>query len=230
MALFLCLDTSTKACTVALVDEKGSINERNLIEECYTHAEKLHVLIDEMLQESQMKFTDLNAIAVGKGPGSYTGLRIGVSAAKGFAFGCSIPLMSLPTLQTMSAYAMEKSDLQEGILRPLLDARRMEVYSASYDLKLAELNECKAQLLEEKPFESELDTGLVYFFGDGMEKAKAVLSEHSNARFIDDIYPKASSMHSVVLKKWKEKDFEDTAYFEPFYLKEFIALKSKKML
>jgi tRNA threonylcarbamoyladenosine biosynthesis protein TsaB len=206
------------------------LNERNLIEEGYTHAEQLHVLIDEMLKESDMKLTDLSAIAVGKGPGSYTGLRIGVSAAKGFAFGCSIPLISTPTLQTMSAYALEEENIEEGMLRPLLDARRMEVYSASYNLHLDEQEECKALLLEEDPFKTELDSGLVYFFGDGMEKSKDLLAQYPNARFILGIYPKASAMRELVVKKWLAKDFEDSAYFEPFYLKDFIAKLPKRML
>lgn len=230
MATFLCLDTSTKACTVALVNEEGTLNERNLIEEGYTHAEQLHVLINEMLSESKIDLQSLSAIAVGKGPGSYTGLRIGVSAAKGFAFGCSLPLIAIPTLQTMSAYALEKAEVKEGSLRPLLDARRMEVYSASYDLSLEEKEECKALLLEELPFKAELDAGPVYFFGDGMEKARSQLSESPNARFIEGVFPKASAMRELVVKKWLAKDFEDTAYFEPFYLKDFIAKLPKKML
>ncbi|NND95047.1 MAG: tRNA (adenosine(37)-N6)-threonylcarbamoyltransferase complex dimerization subunit type 1 TsaB [Flavobacteriales bacterium] len=230
MSVFLCLDTSTKACSVALVNEHGTIEERNLIEDNYTHAEKLHVIIDELLTTSEIKLSELTAIAVGKGPGSYTGLRIGVSAAKGFAFGSNIPLISIPTLQTMSSFALDKGKIEKGILRPLLDARRMEVYSAAYDLDLNESKECKALLLEEDPFHSELDSGVVHFFGDGMEKARKLLSKHPNASFIEDVYPRASCMRPIVLEKWKSKDFEDTAYFEPFYLKDFIAKLPKKMV
>jgi tRNA threonylcarbamoyladenosine biosynthesis protein TsaB len=230
MSIILCMDTATKACSVSLLSEEEVLTERNLIAEGYVHAEKLHVLIDEVLKEVGLTPRELSAVAVGKGPGSYTGLRIGVSAAKGLAYGADIPLISIPTLQMMSAMALESTSNSKGVLRPMLDARRMEVYSAAYDLELKEVDACKALLLEEEPFEEELDKGPVYFFGDGMAKSRELLSAHSNARFIEEVYPKSSAAKSLVFAKFSIEEFEDVAYFEPFYLKEFVAKMPKKML
>lgn len=233
MSLILTLDTATKACTVALWKDDGVIAHREVIEDGYAHAERLHVLIDEIMREADCSYSQLDAIAVGKGPGSYTGLRIGVSAAKGFAYGVDIPLVSLPTLQIMSAMALQVIDSEEKfVLRPLLDARRMEVYSAAYDQTLAEVEVCRAHIFEEeeRPFEADLRNGLVYFFGDGMEKCREILSGYENARFVPDIYPSATMMGGLAQAKLDAGAVEDTAYFEPFYLKEFVAKVGKKML
>ncbi|NNC83873.1 MAG: tRNA (adenosine(37)-N6)-threonylcarbamoyltransferase complex dimerization subunit type 1 TsaB [Flavobacteriales bacterium] len=226
----LCIDTATKACSVSLFDREKVWAQRNVIEDGYVHAEQLHVLCDEVLHEAGIEAEDLHAVAVGKGPGSYTGLRIGVSAAKGFAFGVGIPLISLPTLQIMSAAALDCENIEEGILRPLLDARRMEVYSAAYDISLREMKHCQALLLEESPFAQELEKGPVYFFGDGMPKAREDLQAHPHARFIEDIHPNTALVKDLVFKKLEAGDVEDVAYFEPFYLKDFIAKLPKKML
>jgi tRNA threonylcarbamoyladenosine biosynthesis protein TsaB len=233
MSLILNLDTATKACTVALWKDDRVIAQREVIEDGYTHAERLHVLIDEVINEAGISYSELDAIAVGKGPGSYTGLRIGVSAAKGLAYGVDIPLISLPTLQIMSAMALEHIDTDEKfLLRPLLDARRMEVYSAAYDLSLDEQERCRAHIFdeEERPFEAELAYGPVYFFGDGMEKCREILSAYENARFVSDVYPFARMMGGLAQAKLDAGLIEDTAYFEPFYLKEFVAKVGKKML
>ena len=233
MSLILNLDTATKACTVALWKDDRVIAQREVIEDGYAHAERLHVLIDEVIKEADIQYSELDAIAVGKGPGSYTGLRIGVSAAKGLAYGVDIPLISLPTLQIMSAMAVEHIGPEEKfLLRPLLDARRMEVYSAAYDPNLNELETCRAHIFEEeeRPFEADLTNGLVYFFGDGMEKCREILSGYENARFISEVYPFARMMGSLAQAKLDAGTVEDTAYFEPFYLKEFVAKVGKKML
>ncbi len=230
MALILCMDTATKACSVALCSNGEVLSERNLIEEGYVHAEKLHVLVSEVLIESGKNLNELDAIAAGSGPGSYTGLRIGISTAKGFCYGSNIPLIGIPTLQIMAAAAKEKINSSEFTLRPLIDARRMEVYSTAYGPELDELDPCKAIIMDDSSFSSELDQGPVYFFGDGMEKCRTLLSSHSNARFIAEIFPRASAMGWIAELRFSKNEVEDVAYFEPFYLKEFQAKKSRPML
>jgi tRNA threonylcarbamoyladenosine biosynthesis protein TsaB len=233
MSLILCLDTATKACTVALWKDYEVVAKRDVLEEGYTHAERLHSLIDSVIRVAGIPYSALDAIAVGKGPGSYTGLRIGVSTAKGLAYSLEKPLISLPTLQIMSAMAIQDMDENgQGILRPMLDARRMEVYSAAYDFNLKEQNACKAHILDEGKhgFEENFARGPVYFFGDGMEKCRNLLSTRHNAHFIPDVYPSAAHMGQLAEEKLERGDVEDTAYFEPFYLKEFVAKPAKKLL
>ena len=233
MSLILCLDTATKACSVALWKDNAILANREVLEDGYAHAERLHALIDTVVREADISFKDIDAFAVGKGPGSYTGLRIGVSATKGFAYSLDKPLISLPTLQIMSAMANKGiDDSKQGLLRPMLDARRMEVYSASYDFNLKEKEPCKAHIFEEGKhgFEEDLEKGPVYFFGDGMEKCRSLLSTHLNAQFIADVFPSAVHMGQLAQEKLNRGDIEDTAYFEPFYLKEFVAKPAKKLL
>lgn len=231
MSLILSLDTATKACSVALWQDNEVLAQRVVIEDGYTHAEQLHVLIDEIVKETEITFNDIEAIAVGKGPGSYTGLRIGVSTAKGLAYSVDVPLISLPSLQIMAVMAgIEITQSEDCLLRPLLDARRMEVYSAAYDILLVEQEACAAHIIDEQSFAAELESGIVYFFGDGMMKCKEVLSRHKNARFIEGIFPSAAFMGPLANDKLQAGLVEDVAYFEPYYLKEFIAKPPKKML
>lgn len=229
MSRMICLDTSTKCCSVAIINPSGVEAEKTLIEEGYVHAEQLHVLIQDVLSEAGLKSAELAAVAVGSGPGSYTGLRIGVSAAKGLAYAVGIPLIAIPSLQIIAS-AAQASCSDAHCIRPMIDARRMEVFSQAYSPALEAQDECQAHIIDEESFCSELDQGLVYFCGDGMAKCKAILGGHENARFADDVHPLASAMYPIARQKFEAKDYEDVAYFEPFYLKEFVAKKSKPML
>lgn len=221
MAYILNIETATTNCSVSLSKEGECLilKEDNNLN--YSHAESLHVFIDEVLKSGHIKPEQLSAIAVSKGPGSYTGLRIGVSAAKGLCYALNIPLISVNTLFSL----VQQVNKEEGIIIPMLDARRMEVYSAIYDSKHHQLRDTEAQILNESSFKTYLDKGTVYFIGNGVEKAKTLI-KHSNAIFIDDKLPSALQMVELAYNKYKKNDIEDIAYFEPYYLKEFIGLKS----
>jgi len=230
MTRILCTDTSTKACSVALCIDGECHHEVIVNEEGYRHAEQLHVLIERVLKVSNLTSTDLDAIAVGAGPGSYTGLRIGVSAAKGLSYSLGIPLIAIPSLQVMAAGAVSSDYEATARYRPLMDARRMEVYSAMYNNELTEQESTAAHIIDEESFGKELSLGPVYFFGDGMEKCREVLSRHANAQFIDNVHPLGGQMCRLAQQLFESKRFVDTAYFEPFYLKEFKAGLPKKMV
>lgn len=188
----------------------------------YSHAEKLHVYIEEVLKEAKINSEQLQAIAVSKGPGSYTGLRIGVSAAKGLAYALNIPLISVSTLQALA----KQVEADSGLIVPMLDARRLEVYSAIFDINNRLLRKIEAQILDENSFEEQLNIGKVFFIGDGVAKTKTLLS-HANAIFIENKLPSAEQMSALSFDKYKKSDIEDVAYFEPYYLKDFVALKPK---
>lgn len=188
----------------------------------YSHAEKLHIFIDDVLKEANVHLHKLDAIAVSKGPGSYTGLRIGVSAAKGLCFALNKPLISVATLEAL-AYQIK---IEEGIIIPMLDARRMEVYSAIFNSQHCQVRETQAQILEENSFNNYLEKGKVYFIGNGVEKTKGLIT-HPNAVFIENKLPSAKEMSLLGYNKYKKNDIEDVAYFEPYYLKDFIGLKPK---
>jgi tRNA threonylcarbamoyladenosine biosynthesis protein TsaB len=188
----------------------------------YSHAEKLHVFIEECIKESNITFKDLSAIAVSQGPGSYTGLRIGVSAAKGLCFALDLPLIAVDTLQVLAS----KLSISEGVIIPMIDARRMEVYSAIFNSKSEKIREVQAEILTENSFEEISET--IHFVGDCAEKAKTVLTK-SNFIFHEEIiYPSANEMSELSYKKFQENKLEDVAYFEPYYLKDFMATVSKK--
>lgn len=188
----------------------------------YSHAERLHNYIDKVLKESKVKPSQLDAIAVSKGPGSYTGLRIGVSAAKGLCYALDKPLISVSTLESLSCQVNTKKD----IIVSMLDARRMEVYSAIFDCNHKQIRETQAQILDKHSFSDYLEKGNVYFIGNGVEKSKTLIS-HKNAIFIEDRLPSAEEMSKLSFDKYKKNDIEDVAYFEPYYLKDFVALKPK---
>ena len=188
----------------------------------YSHAEKLHVYIDEVLKEGNVKSNDLDAIAVSKGPGSYTGLRIGVSAAKGLCFALDKPLISVATLEALANQAKAK----DGVIVSMLDARRMEVYSAIFDSNYNQIRDTQAQILDDIAFAEYLSQGKVYFIGNGVEKTKTLIN-HPNAVFVEDKLPSANEMSLLAFNKYKKSDTEDVAYFEPYYLKDFVALKPK---
>ena len=219
MAIILCLETATTNCSVALCEEGNLIALKEDNSKGYSHAEKLHVFIDEILKENNLKIDNLDAIAISKGPGSYTGLRIGVSAAKGLCFAQDIPLISVPTLTALAKQVNPKEGEQ---IIPMLDARRMEVYSAVFDSAFNQIRETKAQVLSEESFQEELAKGKVYFIGNGVAKFREIC-EHPNAEFIEDRLPSAKEMNTIAYDKYKISDIEDVAYFEPYYLKGFVA-------
>ena len=223
MAYILNIETSTTNCSVAL-SKNGKViglKEDNSLE--YSHAERLHIYIDEVLKTAQISKNQLNAIAISKGPGSYTGLRIGVSAAKGLCFALNIPLISVPTLEAL-AHQIENP---KGTIVAMLDARRMEVYSAIYDVKHNLVRSTAAEVLNPESYQELLELSSVYFIGNGVQKTKSIIT-HKNAQFVDNKLHSAKQMCALSFERFKTKDFEDVAYFEPFYLKDFIAIPSKK--
>lgn len=189
----------------------------------YSHAEKLHKLIEQVVLDAKIELSDLKAIAVSKGPGSYTGLRIGVSAVKGLCFALDIPMISVNTLQSLALSV----SIDKGYKIPLLDARRMEVYSQVFNDKNEKIRDVHAEIIDSDSFSEFLNAGKVYFFGDGAEKCKEIIT-HKNAVFIDNKFPSAKEMSVISFEKYLKNEFEDVAYFEPFYLKEFIGGISKK--
>ena len=222
MTYILNLETATKNCSVSISQDGKTILCKEMAEAGYSHAEKLHVFIEESLKESKLSFNDLSAIAVSQGPGSYTGLRIGVSAAKGLCFALNLPLISVDTLQVLAS----QLSITEGVIIPMIDARRMEVYSAIFTSKFDKIREVQAEILTENSFEGISET--IHFVGDCAEKAKTVLT---NANFIfheEIIYPSANEMGVLSYQKFQQNEFEDVAYFEPYYLKDFMATVAKK--
>ncbi len=223
MALILNIETATKNCSVSLSEDGHVIALKEINNDSYSHAENLHPFILDVVKKAAVKIQDIDAIAVGKGPGSYTGLRIGVSAAKGLCFALDVPLISILTLQTLA----QTVAIKEGVVVPLLDARRMEVYSAIFSSEKELLRETQAQIIDTFSFQAALAKGLVYFVGDGAQKCKEVIT-HANAVFIDGAFPSAKEMAQLSYNKLKNNDFEDVAYFEPFYLKDFRITPPKK--
>lgn len=216
MAYILNIETATKNCSVALAKDGEIIVCREIAEMGYSHAEKLHVFIEEILIEANLKFSDLKAIAVSQGPGSYTGLRIGVSAAKGLCYALDIPLIAVDTLEILAS----QISIKEGVIVPMIDARRMEVYSAIFDKNHQKIRETKAEILNEESFSDMNET--IYFVGDSSQKAKTLLQK-DNFVFVDNvIYPSAKQMTKKSYTLFTNNRFEDVAYFEPFYLKDFM--------
>ena len=217
------IETATKNCSVTLAKNGVTISYREIAEEGYSHAEKLHVFIEEIISESEITFQDLNAIAVSQGPGSYTGLRIGVSAAKGLCYALNIPLIAIDTLQSLAA----QIEATDGIIIPMIDARRMEVFSASYDKNLNTLKSVAAEIITEESYIDQEDE--IHFVGDGASKCKAFLNK-SNFIFHDEIiYPSAKQMSLLSFEKHKKSDIVDVAYFEPLYVKDFMIMKKKTL-
>jgi len=217
MATILCLETATTNCSVTLSVNGSVIAFREDNSKSYSHAERLHVFINEVLQEAKLAKDQLDAICVSKGPGSYTGLRIGVSAAKGLCFALDVPLISIATL---SALASQVTAADALYIVPMLDARRMEVYSAVYNSDKEEIRETQAQILEETSFSTFLDEGKVLFIGNGVEKFQEIC-KHPNALFMPGALPSAVQQAKLSQAKFDRQEFEDVAYFEPYYLKDF---------
>ena len=222
MALILSIETSTTNCSVSLSKKGKLLVVKEDYDKNYSHAERLHVYINDVLKHDKVSVNDIDAVAISKGPGSYTGLRIGVSAAKGLCYALNIPLISIPTLESL-AHQVTKND---GVIVSMLDARRLEVYSAVFDSSYKQIRETKAEVLNEDSFSKYLKNGNVYFIGNGVEKTKSLIS-HQNAIYIDDKLPSAKELGNIAFNKYKISDFEDVAYFEPYYLKDFVAIKPK---
>ena len=222
MALILNIETATTNCSVSLSKEGETLVLKEDYDTNYSHAERLHVYIDYVLKKANIISTHLDAIAVSKGPGSYTGLRIGVSAAKGLCFALNKPLISVATLEAL-AHQVKAND---GVIVAMLDARRLEVYSAIFNSNYKQIRDTQAQILDSNAFAEYLNTGKVYFIGNGVEKTKALIN-HPNAIFIEGKLPSANEMSLLAYNKYKKSDTEDVAYFEPYYLKDFVALKPK---
>ncbi|WP_298882594.1 tRNA (adenosine(37)-N6)-threonylcarbamoyltransferase complex dimerization subunit type 1 TsaB [uncultured Polaribacter sp.] len=225
MAIILNIETATKNCSVSIAKNGEVLAIKELNNGNYSHAEVLHPFILDTLKEANISTEEIQAVAVSKGPGSYTGLRIGVSAAKGLCFAFDKPLISINTLESLAnAIVVEK-----GVIVSMLDARRMEVYASVFDENYSEIREIKAEIIDENSFSDYLEAGKVYFLGDGAHKCKEVIT-HENANFIDNKFPSAKQMAHLSYNKYKKNDIEDVAYFEPFYLKDFVAIPEKKKL
>lgn len=232
--LLLHIETATDICSVALSEGDRQLS---LIESGQerSHATLLNSFIRKAITDAGKDFEDLHGVAVSKGPGSYTGLRIGVSTAKGIAYALRIPLLATGTLESMASGALSNprvaklsgANQDTLLLCPMLDARRMEVYSGFYTISGEVFRKVSADIVESGSYHEILETHPVCFFGNGSEKCKGILN-HPNAFFIEEVHPTAASMIAPVLKKYKDSIFEDVAYFEPFYLKDFIATVPRK--
>tara|TARA_R110000744_G_scaffold379789_1_gene498751 strand:+ start:7796 stop:8476 length:681 start_codon:yes stop_codon:yes gene_type:complete len=223
MGILLNLETSSTNCSVCVAKDGEILAIRELNSANYSHAEKLHIFIEEVMQEASLKMEDLEAVAVSKGPGSYTGLRIGVSAAKGLSYALGIPLISVSTLKSMASQVK----IKEGeVMIPVLDARRMEVYSSVFDENCNEIRETKAEIIDENSFHEYINAKHIHFLGSGAEKIKELFPLKS-ITYHCEVVPSAKEMTSISSEKFNASDFEDVAYFEPYYLKDFV-LQTKK--
>ena len=228
MERIILIETSTALCSVALA-EGGVVTAYRESSAPKAHASLTAVFIQELLSERELTLADCDAVCVSMGPGSYTGLRVGVSTAKGLCFGSRKPLLAVGTLDTLAAqaYAEAEADGNYRFIIPMVDARRMEVYTAVFENGV-QITETAPAIIDENSFSDLLEQGPCLFIGDGAGKCADVI-KHPNAHFLQ-CWPKASSMLAPAMKAYKEKRFEDVAYFEPFYLKEFVATVSKKKL
>lgn len=215
------IETATKKCSVALSENGKLIAFREVLEEKFNHAEKLHILFEELLHEAQIKWVDISAIAISKGPGSYTGLRIGVSSAKGLCYALDIPLISINSLEII---ARQIQVSQGEFIIPMIDARRMEVFAAVYDSQYNEVQPTHSWIVENNPFYK----NKCHFVGDGAMKCKEIIGEKNTHFYPEIIYPSAREMIAVSYQKFLEQKFENLAYFEPFYLKDFMLSPPKK--
>ena len=227
MASILNIETSTKVCSLAL-----SVNGDVVFEQANfsgsSHASHLGVYALQSIEYARKNELTIDAVAVSSGPGSYTGLRIGVSEAKGLCYGLGIPLIAIPTLKIMTSalLSVHRSSLADHYLCPMIDARRMEVYASLYDMNLNEIRPVQADIIDEDSYKEYLEQQPVVFFGDGSGKCKSVITS-PNALFVDNIHPLATAMVDLAEDAFNRKEFVDTAYFEPFYLKEFQATIAK---
>ncbi len=229
MSCILHIETSTAVCSVAVSEDGQNIFVKEDLNGP-SHAVSLGVFVDEALALVDSRGVLLDAVAVSCGPGSYTGLRIGVSMAKGICYGRNLPLIGLPTLEVLCVPVLLYRELpEEAWLCPMIDARRMEVYAAMYDRSLQVVREISAEIIDENSYLDILNERPVYFFGNGAAKCREKIT-HPNAHFIDDIHPLAKMMSPLAEKAAMNDNYENVAYFEPFYLKEFVATQPAKLL
>jgi len=223
MALILGIETATRNCSVALFKDGIVIAEKEHISDDYIHAEQLTLFIQQVIESANVTLKNVEAVALSKGPGSYTGLRIGTSSAKGLCYALDIPLIAISTLKAM-AFAMAKNE-KSAIYCPMIDARRMEVFSALYDVDNKQVRGVQADVVDENTY-TEFLADETIFFGDGSLKCQEIIN-HKNAKFIEGINPSAKNLGILANTKFENKDFENVAYFEPYYLKDFVAGKKK---
>lgn len=224
MPTILSIETATPVCSCSLSCD-GNILLNRESHEGQSHASLLGVFVNEIMEYVRQNNLKVDAIAVSSGPGSYTGLRIGVSEAKGLSYGLDVPMIAIPTSRIMASMMKDKVD-EKTLLCPMIDARRMEVYATFFDRSLNVIRETSADIIESDSYDNILNDSKVLFFGNGADKCKE-LSTHPNAMFFDDIHPLASAMMPLAEEAFAMKDFVDSAYFEPFYLKEFVATVPK---
>ena len=217
------IETSSKNCSVAISDGEELLCLCEEVSENYKQSESLHTFVEWALEGAEISLKDIEAVSLGKGPGSYTGLRIGAASAKGFCYGLKVPLIAVNSLETMIEPFLGQN---YDVIIPLIDARRMEVYCAIFDGNSGEMiSETEAKILDEQSFK-EWEGKKILFVGDGAKKAKEIL-QISGVDFISDVYPSAKYLIKKSVEKFKQKNFEDVAYFEPFYLKDFHGVKKK---
>ena len=219
MSLILNIETATKNCSVSLAKEGKTIICKEIATENFSHAEKLHVFIEAILQEVNLSLKHLNAIAVSQGPGSYTGLRIGVSSVKGLCYALDLPMIAIDTLALLA----RRIKIDEGIIIPMIDARRMEVYTSFFDKNYLKIRETKAEIIDESSYNEINDT--IHLVGDGALKFKETLTGTKFVFYDEVVYPSANEMSELSFEKYKKSDFVDVAYFEPYYLKDFVLNK-----
>ncbi len=221
MVYILNIETATKNCSVSISANGETVAFKEISEEQFNHAEKLHVFVKNVLQEINIGINQLSAVAVSKGPGSYTGLRIGVSAAKGFCYALNIPLISVDTLAVLAA----QIKINSGVIVPMIDARRMEVFTQVFNVKHKAIAAAEALIVDENAFADRNEN--IHLVGDGALKCKTVLNEDKFVYHDANIYPSAKEMSILSFDKFQKNEFEDVAYFEPYYLKDFM-LTTKK--
>jgi len=226
--MIICIETATSLCSVALCDSKGviALKENN---EGRSHAALLTIFVQDLIQEANLRVTDLEAVAVSKGPGSYTGLRIGVSTAKGMAYAASIPLIGIgTTLSMFHGFISSEKELHDtDLFCPVIDARRMEVYYSVYDINGGIIKNTRAEIISEDSFSDLPAASRIYFFGDGSSKCRDII-KRNNIVFDDEFSISAAYMQKPVYDSFRGLRFENTAYFEPFYLKDFLTTRPVK--
>jgi tRNA threonylcarbamoyladenosine biosynthesis protein TsaB len=214
----LCLETSTTNCSISIGKNGQLLALKEINNKNFSHSEQLHTFIKELLNSEDISIKELSAVSISKGPGSYTGLRIGVSAAKGLAYALNVPLISVSTLLCLA----KQIHVDKAVIVPMIDARRMEVYSEVFNASFESKRGIKAEILEETSFLEELEANEVHFIGNGVEKFQAIC-HHPNAVFHIEKLPSAKEQYLIAKRKFDDGNFEDVAYFEPYYLKDFVS-------
>lgn len=227
MAYILCIETATSICSVAIAHH-GVCVAKQAHPSMNAHASELHVMVANILQETRLSLSDLSAIAISKGPGSYTGLRVGVSTAKGYAYALNIPLIAINTLLSLTIVAQNTllEPFQNALFIPMIDARRMEVYTAVIDAKQQFIKETLALVVEPHSLQEYRQQQITYFFGNGAEKCREII-QYPNTHYLPNIQCCASGLTQIAEEAYRNKEFENLAYFEPYYLKDFVGTQAK---